>query len=165
MEAKILLSNVSKIKEPSKISADRVTKLFSECKLKESDFDEDGLTCNFYIGEGVQGKSVFSIPRLNEHREELDQYISQLRDIDHAPSFKEFFYDADGNKWTEETVVVDMLVQLGMASNMLFFTMPEQLWPYLPEGIPFIGKQIYSPTKGITGIEAKIYTKMFDEDK
>ena len=165
MEANRIISNVSKINEPRKISADRVNQLFSECKLRESDFDEDGLTCNFYIGEGVQGKSVFSIPRLNEHREELDQYISQVRGIDHAPSFKEFFYDVDGNKWTEETVVVDMLVQLGMASNMLFFTMPKQLWPYLPEGIPFIGKQIYTSTKGITGIEAKIYTKWFNEDK
>ena len=163
MEAKILLSNVSKIKEPSKISADRVTKLFSECKLKESDFDEYGLTCNFYIGEGVQGKSVFSIPRLNEHRDELDMCISQLHDIDKAPSFNEFYYDEDGNKWTEETLVVDMLVQMGMASSMLFYTFPDQLWPYLPDGKPFIGKKIYTAKKGISGFEAKLYTKMFNE--
>lgn len=165
MKTKRVISNIAKINEPRKLSAERVSALYDECLLKQSDFDEDGLTCNFYEGSGVCGRAIFSIPRLNEHREELDECISEIRGIDHAPSFKEFYYDAEGNKWTEETVVVDMLVQMGMASNMLFYTLPDQLWPYLPDGVPFIGKTIYKPQKGITGIEAKLYTKIYGQNR
>lgn len=165
MGAKRIIANVAKVKEPSKLSAERISSIYSDCLLRESDFDEDGLTCNFYEGNGVCGKAVFSIPRLNEHREELDDCISQIHDIDKAPSFTEFYYDADGNKWTEETVVVDMLVQMGMASSMLFYTLPEQLWEYLPDGVPFIGKTIYTPKKQVYGIEAKLYTKIYEANK
>ena len=163
MEINSIIKNISKVEDPNKLSAKKVTELFGDCVLKESDFDEDGLTCEFLIGEGVTGKAIFSIPRLNEHRDELDKCISQLHDIDKAPSFNEFYYDEDGNKWTEETLVVDMLVQMGMASSMLFYTFPDQLWPYLPDGKPFIGKKIYTAKKGISGMEAKLYTKMFND--
>lgn len=149
-----------------KISADKITDLFGTCLLKESDFDADGLPCDFRIGEGILTRhSVFSAERLNEHRSEIDGYIGQLSEIEHAPSFTELCYDLEGKKWTEESSVVDMLVRMGTAAGMLFFTFPEQLWPYLPNGVPGVGKCLYDSKKGVYGYEPKEYVKIFGEKK
>lgn len=145
-----------------KISADKVTDLFGKCLLNETDFDEEGLTCDFRIGEGVIYKNnAFSVERLNEHRDELDNFIGQLSQIDHAPSYLTLCYDESGKRWTDEQDVVDMLVQLGTAAGMLFLTFPEQLWPYLPDGVPGVGKQVYDSKKTLYGIKGKEYQKTF----
>lgn len=144
-----------------KITNDRIKDLYGICLLKESDFDSEGLTCNFRVGEGYFGDVVFSVDRLNAHREELDYYIGQLSDIDHAPSFSKLSFTENGEEWAESSEVVDMLVQMGTASSMLFFTMPSQLWPYLPNGIPFVGKQIYDNKSTIVGCKAEEYTKRY----
>lgn len=146
-----------------KITTDRIKDLYGTCLLRESDFDTEGLTCDFRIGEGVMSDelSIFSVDRLNDCREELDEYIGQLSDIDQAPSFSKLSFTRTGEKWAEDSGTVDMLVRMGMASSMLFFTFPKQLWPYLPEGIPGVGKQIYDSKKGLFGNKAEEYDKIF----
>lgn len=148
------------------ITADKITSLYGTCLLKESDFDAEGLPCDFRIGEGIlTRRAVFSAERLNEHREELDSYIGQLSEIEHAPSFLQLCYNRKGEKWTENSEVVDMLVRMGMAAGMLFLTFPEQLWPYLPNGVPGVGMQLYNVNKGVYGYQPKEYVKMFGDKK
>lgn len=146
-----------------KITTDRIKDLYGTCLLRESDFDSEGLTCDFRIGEGVMSNdiSIFSVDRLNDCREELDEYIGQLSGIDQAPSFSKLSFTENGEEWAESSDVVDMLVRMGTASSMLFFTFPKQLWPYLPDGIPGVGKQIYDSKKDLFGNKAEEYEKMF----
>ncbi len=148
-----------------RLSEKNVVLLFDKCILNNADFDSEGLTCNFAIGEGVTSKCAFSLERLNANREVIGTYIDQLCDIEQAPSFMKLYCDSEGNEWTDEHMVVDMLVQMGTASGMLSFLYPPEIWKMLPGGVPFVSKNVYAINRKCNGLAAKEYVKVFGTDK
>lgn len=142
-----------------KITSQRINDLFGSCLLKESDFENEELMCDYRLGEGLNGKSAFSVERLNECREELFEFMGQIADLDHAPSYDALGNTVDGGVWAESMDDINKFVQLGTACNMLYITFPPELWSYLPGGVPNVCKQLYSIEKQIHGYKGKTFSK------
>ena len=140
-----------------KITAETVRDLFGKCILNESDFTEEGLQGNFREGEGItEGVSVFSAERLNDNREILAGMVEELP-LDSAPSVDEIAVTSDGEKWAESVEDIDKFLRLCTASELMFFVYSRQVWPYLKNGIPFVGKQLYDVNRDLCGMNAKTY--------
>ena len=163
METQIL--ETKEIVTEKKLDEAHVIELYDRCILGDSDFDSAGLTCNFAIGEGVSSRCVFSCERLNDSRKELASFIEQLLDIDQGPSLMKLYYDQNGNKWTDSPIVMEMLVQMGTASNMISLLYPAQVWHLLPGGVPCVGKTLYTENDRVRGIDSDQYVKVFGSNK
>ena len=163
MEKSII--EIKGISVDKELNIDNVTNLYTKCLLSNLDFDIDGLTCNFSVGEGVATRCAFSTERLNANRENIACMIDQLQDIETAPSFLSLYYNQEGKKWTDEAMVVEMLVQMGTAASMLSFLYPPEIWSLLPGGVPYVGKNCYSVDKGVYGIKGNEYVKVFGSNK
>lgn len=142
-----------------KITSERIKDLFGTCLLRESDFENEELMCDYRMGEGLNGMTAFNVDRLNECRPELFQYMSQIAELDHAPSFELLGKTTDGGVWAESREDIDMLLKLGTACNMLYIRFPKELWPYLPGGGPSVCKQLYSEKDKLYGFKGKTYIK------
>ena len=147
------------------LNEESVVSIYSRCVLGNNDFDSQGLTCNFIIGEGVSFRSTFSAERLNDQREVIAGFIDQLYDIEHAPSFMKLSRNSKGESWTENDLVVELLVQMGTATGMLTFLYPPEIWEFLPGKVPYVEKTLYSVDRKQSGIDAKEYVKIFGSEK
>lgn len=148
----------------SGISEEKVTSLYKRCLLNEDDFDGDDLKENFAVGEGINFTSVFSVDRLNKYRNKISECISMLpRKIEEGISFSKLTRDKCSYAWTQEKDVADMLVQMGMATNMLYFPAPREDWEYLPGKVGYVAvNQEYDKASMITGNTPQEYTKTID---
>ena len=147
------------------LNVNNVANLYSKCLLTNSDFDIEGLTCNFSVGEGVTTRCAFSTERLNDNRESIACMIEQLHGIECAPSLMNLYYNNEGKQWTDEAMVVEMLVQMGTAANMISFLYPPEVWKLLPGGVPYVSKNVYNLDKKLYGINGYQYSKVFGISK
>lgn len=149
------------------LSEEKVRALYEKCLLSEEDFNGEELKGNFAIGEGVKFTSLFSAERLNKYRDKIGECISGLpRKIEEGISFNKLTRDKCSYAWTQDTKVADMLVQMGMATDMLYFPAPREDWEHLPGKVGYVAvNQEYDKTASILGKAPQEYTKAMDEFK
>ncbi len=140
------------------VSTSRIRDLYGACLLKETDFGEEGLICNYSVGESLGGRAVFSAERLNEVRKEIGMIVEQLANIDNAPMYSTLGYTKDGRRWATDEEDIEILLQLGSASNMLVLLFPSFAWT--KTGLePMVCRQIYDETTKISGQDRKTFKK------
>lgn len=126
MEKNIVVypSNMSKLVENT----------FRECLFKDG---EETTGC--VKVEGLVRNFGFHPQRLEEHRNLIVSLLEQL-----PPEFKQGYtflnicMTKDGNQWTGEQTVCELLVCMAIGLKLMEYCMPRELWPILPGGVPYV---------------------------
>jgi hypothetical protein len=123
--------------DDNKLTSVRVGEVFVDCLFKDGESQE-----KFVLAEGVVGKYGFEPTRLESHREDVKELLSQL-----PPEFQEgtgggwsflnACNDKDGNQWTGEHRVMEQLFVLGLALGLVESQLPREYWVALPGGMPY----------------------------
>lgn len=124
-----------KIQQEATLTEQNVEKIFEDCLLK-SDSPEEAT-----IVAGVMTTAFFRTDKLNEHKKELIAMIDQLAKINKGPHFTSLCFTEEGNIWTENHKVIDELMILGLATEILQIPLdlPRAEWnASFPDGLPFV---------------------------
>lgn len=83
----------------------------------------------------------FNQPRLDNHRQEIHQLVSQLSNNFRKDGGASYFYsqlDREGHRWTRFEPIQERLVQLGFAIGEIEFVHERRYWPALYQGRPLL---------------------------
>lgn len=119
------------------LTSENVSEIFMNCLFKEGENTENAI-----IAEGVMTKVGFHPERLKQATPSIEAMANELPD-EFKPkrgggmSFLNACIDNKGNHWGEHKNI-DQLVCLGIASGILKYLMPREMWEVLPGGMPYL---------------------------
>lgn len=135
-DANIITINMDEDEE-AVLTSEKVHKIYRECLFREDELVKGEPNADFTIGEGVRSTAVFNAARLTERKSDIVAMIDELPDIDLGPSFVTLCFDKHGRHWTDLHSTMDLLMQLGTATETITYPLPRELWPYIG-GVPLV---------------------------
>jgi hypothetical protein len=119
-----------------KLTADNVAAVMEACLFTEAENHTDAVEV-----DGITHKVSFHPGRLEAHRQDIAELLSQLPDEFQAGkgggmSFLNACMTKDGDQWGEH-MNMEQLMLLGMATKQVLYLMPRDLWSALPGGMPY----------------------------
>lgn len=120
------------------LNAENVDKIFMEC-LHDPGENADGAP----IAEAIKLRVCFNPIRLKANEGSIRELLNFIHPNFHKSkgggwTFLNFCLDRDGDTWTGLHQIMDKLLALGLATEMITFTMSREMWSALPEGMPFL---------------------------
>jgi hypothetical protein len=109
----------------------------------DSLFKEKEPTEGYILGPGVITTVGFHPQRIESHRAEVKEMLSNLPPQFHAAtggggwSFLNLCIDRNGTQWTDYHQRMEQLMQMGIALKMVQCPMPREGWSILPGGMPY----------------------------
>lgn len=121
----------------NRLTHQRVEEIFMGCLFSD---DED--KSNMVVVEGVVMTVGFHPDRLESHRADVIELLSQLPDEFHSSSgggwtLLNACVTKDGVEWTGDQMTVDNLFILGMGLGVVSCLLPREVWSALPGGVPY----------------------------
>lgn len=94
------------------------------------------------VVEGIVHGSAFDPEKLERHRQIVIDMLMQLPrrfrlNEGGGWSFLNACMNEDGEQWTGEHWIMDLLFQLGMALDLVTCQLPRDMWVHLPGGMPY----------------------------
>lgn len=119
------------------LTSQNVTDIFKKCLYNEAQPDVKTI-----VVEGIVSSAKFSVPMVNEYKQEIADMLSQLPDEFMTSkgggwSFMNACVTKTGNMWTSLHQVMEQLFMLGMSVDMVICLLPRELWSALPGGVPY----------------------------
>lgn len=160
-----ILTNVARIIRSNgyELTSERVCSLYDKCIMRDDDFYDDELTGDFTVSEGVNGNTIFMTERLNQFRNDIYECIEMLPGLNRGNAFLKLFKDKNGIKWTDDQSVLDKLIQLGVASELVYFPVPRDSWKNLPNGLPIVAASYMNDKESIVGHSSNEYKKVLEK--
>lgn len=121
----------------SVLTADHVGAVFHDCLFRDG---ED--TTNHVKAEGIVTNVGFHPERLEAHKQEIADMLAELPDEFKASSgggwsFLNACNDRNGNQWADLHRTMEQLVLLGIATGLVEYQLPREMWTALPGGVPY----------------------------
>lgn len=132
------------------LTGEGVTRIFTDCLFTEDEM-KDGNPTNFVEAYGVMTRVGFHPQRLESHREEIRAMLAELPDDFHEGvgggwAFQNACIDRNGTQWTGMHKVMDELIILGIATKLVDFSLPREMWAVFAGvgGLPyfFVKKEV-----------------------
>jgi hypothetical protein len=126
------------------INANEVTEAFRDCLYNEDEIVDGEPIVEPVVGKGVIMDFGFHPERLEQKRQQVVEWLSQLphqfrKDSEGGGwSFLNFCVTEDGDIWTGEHRTAEQLVALGGGLGLIRFQLPKMLWSSLPGGMPYL---------------------------
>lgn len=120
------------------LTLDNVQKIFQECS--ENKKDDYSYTI---VVRGILTDYKFKKDVIIEHENTINNLLLQMdeRFLKTTGTLGWTFLDAglrkDGTKWTEDYCMMEMLVVLGIAANLVELKIDREQWPQLSGGKPY----------------------------
>ncbi len=108
--------------------------VFTDCLFNDDDIASDSVETS-----GLARVTIFNFYRLERHREQIAWFLAQLPDEFRQPggqSFSEAHRDRRGHSWTGLHLSIEQLLLLGLATQQAEYTLPQDRWMELPDGMP-----------------------------
>jgi hypothetical protein len=129
--------------DDSYLTADRVHHVYGACWRAEG-------TRNSLQRIEVVGwllRHTFSIKKLHGYREEIIRMLLSLpagfrSDVGEGGSVGNMIERGDGVIWSVDMADIEKLVALGIASGLMNFCAPREVWHMLPGGLPYVRVEI-----------------------
>lgn len=135
---------------------EEVNKLFELCGFRKGEVVESNPLKPYIVAEGISGNFIFSAERINEHKDRIYELIDQIPGVDYGASFADFGMTKDGREWTNQHWAAEQLMLLGLASDILVYTLPEEYW-YAMGGVPRVTRVSSNKEKSVTGKEPETF--------
>lgn len=136
------------------LSSQRVEELFGACLWADADLTDEQKKAidngiapeESVIVEGIMNRAGFSPERLQSHRAEIVELLSELPTEFFTAalgggggwSFLNLCMDKDGVQWTSFHRTQDMLIQLGIAIGAANYMLERSAWSMFPGGMPYV---------------------------
>lgn len=160
----MILSNVSRIIRNNgyELTSDRVFEIYEKCLIREDDFKDGELVGDFTVSEGINGYSIFMVDRLRDSFSDIYECVEMLPGINCGTLFTKLFNTKKGDIWTRDVDVVDRLVQLGVATDMLYYPLEKKEWKSSPDGYPIVCAKFNEEQK-VSGYSPSFYEKVLEK--
>lgn len=160
----VILTGISKIIKSNgyTLTSDRVYDLYEKCCINENDFCDGELVGDFTISEGINGNTIFMTDRLNQYRNDIYECIEMLPGLNRGNSFLKLFDDKKGKRWTTNQDVLDKLIQLGVATEIIYYPIPKDSWHKLPGGLPIVAASYVDESYQLLGHKPCEYIKVLE---
>ena len=119
-----------------KLTATNVDSIFSICSVELYTINNENVSENYKMVEGLKQDYVFDSTKIEEHSSTIDSLTSQLAGSGSA-SLLALDKDKDGTKWGQPEDV-EKLVALGVANGNFLYANSKDLWHLNPDGVPII---------------------------
>jgi len=109
-----------------KLESQKISELFYNCF-----FEADEIINGRPIGEFTSIKSInpnknitvlLSTMKLNKNKNIIIEYIDLLPKIDEGNSLDNLCFDRNGNKWCEDIQILDQLLMMALACQLISYT-------------------------------------------
>ena len=125
-----------------KLTTENVERIFLDCLFKDNELINGKPSVDPVVAEGVMLKVGFYPARLEKHKQDVIELLSQTEREFHADSgggmsFLRLCNTTDGSQWGEHRSM-DQLVVLGKGLGLVEFCLPRDMWDSLPGGMPYI---------------------------
>lgn len=147
----------------SVLTSDNVHEVYKECMLTDDEITNDMPLVDFVVGEGVTRLGVFNAERLAVNKGKITDMIDHIRGIDNGPSFLSLCVDKNHNLWTGDQMTVDLLVQLGLACEVLEYPLSRDMWSALPGSVPLVIRSHEKDNDDLRSHNSKEFQKVIDE--
>lgn len=125
------------------LTPQEVDRIFTDSLFFDNAEDRTGAV----VVEGIMTNCGFHPGRLESHREEIRELLSQLPRQFHTEmaeqgggwSFLNACMTEAGELWTGDHLTMEKLFLLGTALEMVVCLLPREMWPALPGGMPYYG--------------------------
>lgn len=127
------------------LNAQNVMNVFNDCMFQYEHMDNGNLKeehkNRLKVSEGVRLKVGFDSDKLIKHREDIQSMLSELPSAFHQStgggySFLNACVTKDGTQWGEHQNVEELMC-LGLATDLVSFPLPKDMWSILPGGMPY----------------------------
>lgn len=145
------------------LTAEKVNQLYDECSLVENEVKDDEPVVDFVLGEGVRSITVFSAERIENNKEKIAELFDEFAGIDAGISFLTMCVDQYDRQWTGLHSTVDLLVQLGIASGVVEYTLPREMWDIFPGSMPYVIRNREKDNEKIEGLKPVQFKKIKEE--
>ena len=152
-----------KNKEETILTSENVHNTYKECLLKDEEVADNSPLVDFVIGEGISHAGVFNSERLEANREKIANMVDEIASIENGPSFLNMCVDKNGNLWTGDQGTVDLLVQLGTATEALSYPLPRDMWEALPGGVPLVVRNHEKDNEQLRSYAPKEFKKIVSD--
>ena len=142
------------------LTAEKVNQLYAKCSLVEDEVKDDEPLVDFVLGEGVRNITVFSAERIENNKAEIAMLFDELAGIDVGISFLTMCVDQYDRQWTGLHSTVDLLVQLGIASGVIEYTLPREMWDIFPGAMPYVIRNREKDNEKIEGFKPAQFKKI-----
>lgn len=118
------------------LTAEKVHTVIIDCLFREGEDTTDHIPVS-----GVVLNLGFHPGRLKEHTDEIAELLAELpegfsENMGGGRSFLDACMDKHGEQWGEHRNV-DELLTLGLASGLVSYCLPREVWHVLPGGMPY----------------------------
>lgn len=132
----------------TELNTENVDRIFADCMFRSEECKGKNL---YLFVNSIQNPTVkvgFHPERIEVHRHEIREMLSQLPDgffpgSGDGASFLQACSTKDGQLWTGFHTEVEKLCLLGLASKQRRMLTPDaEIWPMLPGGMPYLSVEI-----------------------
>lgn len=126
-----------------KLTSENVTSVFMDSMFRDEEVaDAKPQEGEYLKGVGALRSIGFHPQRTESHRQDVVDMLECLNDTFKASvgggwTFLHMCVDRDGEVWTDRHLVVDQLICLGVALNLVELT-PREMNSILPGGVPYV---------------------------
>ena len=128
------------------INSMRVATILVDCLYTNDEIGDGQLPLTMVRAGGIINDYAFNPERLEKHRDEIAEMLQNLP-LQFRPasvgggggwSFLNACQDANDVQWTGSHRTMEHLFCLGIALDLVQWTMPKDVWPALPGGMPYV---------------------------
>jgi hypothetical protein len=125
-----------------RLSSTQVDQLFRSCLWDDEQIAGlayEEIQARSFVAEGVVHTVGFDPAKIQRARPRIDDMLDEL-DPKFAQgwSFLNLCWDRHGEQWTGFHLVVEQLVQMGMAIGRVRYCLPRDMWSALPGAMPYV---------------------------
>lgn len=122
---------------PINLTPTVVEELYAECLFRDGEATDGAV-----ISEGIMSTAGFHPGRIKASSGKIRSLLARLPDDFRESegggmSFLNACHDRDGDLWTRDQRIMDLLFQLGVAVGAAKCLMTRDLWSSLPGGMPY----------------------------
>lgn len=152
-------------RESKTLTSMMVDEIFRDSLFREEEIIDGKPVEAFTIGEGITGNALFHTGRLNEHKNEINQMLEMILDAGDIVPFVNLCVLKDGRLWSGEHYIMEELVVLGIASEILKYPFERELWDNCPGGLPFVIKNEEKLATEVIGHDPSEYEQCIEQIK
>lgn len=127
------------------LTADNVHETITDCFFKEEELTRNEVgdfiqPDGAVFGEGVIRNAWLKEVKVQEHLQDIKDFLSQLADSFRGTlgdTFLKMPFRLDGEQWGEHADAESLLI-LGEVSQLITLPYPRDKWDTLPGGVPYI---------------------------
>ncbi len=148
------------------LDSDKVIELISKCKFSDSEIVNGLPTKEFTYVQGIANEYFLNTARLNENKREIAKLVDMLPIVPLIPqSFLSLCVDKNGRQWTGDQGVMELLLIMGIACDLIEYAAPKEEWSKYVGSVPIVVRSLKDPNAKVVGEPPENFKNYLTEEE